>query len=113
MHMVLAEPITQYRCGDTDFKYMSHEMQMHESPRVIEVGAMAFIQNTSCMNRCNGGNVSRGMLLRKLDEMEGHLKTELGEDGNGIKGCEMIREALMNKRVEDGWKEPASSGEGL
>ncbi|KAF2799352.1 hypothetical protein K505DRAFT_371071 [Melanomma pulvis-pyrius CBS 109.77] len=92
------------RSGDPQFRHMSYDTQLAESPRIIEIGAMAVMRSISMSQKFDdneekgeNGKDHHGMLLQKLDEMEDCLKQELGYCEKGLKGCEMIREALVNK----------------
>lgn len=97
------------RSGDPQFRHMSYEAQLAESPRIIEIGAMAVMKSISASQKFGGseeegenGKDHHGMLLRKLDEMEDCLKQELRYCEKGLKGCEMIREALVEKKEGEG-----------
>ena len=91
--------------NDARFRHMSHEKQRNESPRILEIGAMAVIntsRSTPMYSRCTSRSCSdKGMTLgEKVDEMERRIKEEMGECEKGKRGCEMIREALAERKEE-------------
>ncbi|KAF2709929.1 hypothetical protein K504DRAFT_532960 [Pleomassaria siparia CBS 279.74] len=97
--------VTLTGTNEPRFRHMSYEQQMAESPRILEIGAMAVVGPPRRRKKNTAGdgeeeNDNRGTLLMKLDEMESHLKQELGHCEKGLKGCEMIREALVKKKEE-------------
>jgi hypothetical protein len=80
-------------------KYMSHEEQMRDSARVLEMGAMAVVAKNAGQRLIDekGENGTQGDtdVLKLVDQMESQLKLqEVGDTAKGLRGCEMIREAL-------------------
>jgi hypothetical protein len=80
--------------------YMSREDQVRASARVIEIGAMAVVAkhagpsdvSPKTQEERNGDGAD---VLKLVDQMESHLKLrEVGDTAKGLRGCEMIREAL-------------------
>jgi hypothetical protein len=80
---------------------MSHEEQMRESSKIIEIGAMAVVSKQAGQRappEDKGMAKSSDDVLRMVDQMEKQLKLqELVDTEKGIRGCEMIREALTEK----------------
>jgi hypothetical protein len=93
---------------DPYFMYMSHWDQMHKSGRVIEIGAMAVVNQpipcTVSQVVLDQEGSRREMIMKKLEDVEKHLKQEMGNHNEGLKGCEMIREVFARKH------EPKNAG---
>jgi len=89
--------------GKTDpyFARMSHSDQENNSRKVIEVGAMAVINQPIPYQipQFDGDDKGsrREKIMKKLEEVEKHLKQEMGDRDESLKGCEMIREAFAKK----------------
>ncbi|KAF2278664.1 uncharacterized protein EI97DRAFT_440201 [Westerdykella ornata] len=83
-------------------RHMSHAEQLRTSAKVIEIGAMAVLNAASGGKGGQQGMVgeeaevqSNDEVLRLVDKMESHLKLQdVGDRDKGLRGCEMIREAL-------------------
>lgn len=93
---------------DVEFKHMSYRNQLEGSRRVIEVGAMAVFNAPKHMlidtdSDYVGGKIHESeRILKKLYEVEQHLKCEIEDEAcaAGLKGCEVIRKALLAKSAE-------------
>lgn len=84
------------------FMHISPDNQISVSARVIEIGAMAVVNKAKSGGLQSTEGAGSGWetehdLLDIVDHVEAHLKQELGEGADGVKGCEMIREALTSK----------------
>lgn len=82
------------------FKYMSHEEQLSKSLRIIEVGAMGVV-NKGAGQHVSGTNrdvQTTDDVLKMVNDVETHLKQNQGDASKGLKGCEMIREALSESQ---------------
>jgi hypothetical protein len=95
---------------DARFRHMSYEEQINQSPRIIEIGAMAVIntpRSTPVHSRCTSRSCGEKdtTLLEKLDDMERKMREEMGECEKGKRGCEIIREALAEKKEENALRE--------
>jgi hypothetical protein len=91
--------------NDAIFRHMSHEEQRSESPRILEIGAMAMINtpmSTPMHSRCTSRSCSdKGMTLgERVDDLERRITEEMGECEKGKRGCKMIREALAERKEE-------------
>jgi hypothetical protein len=75
---------------------MSHDEQVGKSARVIEIGAMAVVaKNAGQQVPGHGGEKKGADVLLLVDQMETQLKLrDVGDKVKGLRGCEMIREAL-------------------
>lgn len=98
------------RSSDPIFKHMPLQYQLDHSSKVIEIGAMAVLSQTEespqhrqCRSRAPSPEIEldeekhhdkRNAMMKKLNEVEQHLKKEFGDCEQGLRGCEMVREAL-------------------
>ncbi|KAF2251200.1 hypothetical protein BU26DRAFT_563140 [Trematosphaeria pertusa] len=103
--------------NDSSFRHMSHHDQVSQSRRVIEIGAMAVVNAARVdpslarkRSRLPGLDIEepgrdaeqgRREILKKLEELEHHLKHELYDCDEALKACGMIREALASKTKDD------------
>ncbi|KAF2740187.1 hypothetical protein EJ04DRAFT_559210 [Polyplosphaeria fusca] len=89
--------------------HMSAKEKAMDSPKIIEIGAMAVIQsrqNTPFHSRESSHEEAldsfepqdpRTRVLKLVDEVERHIKQEFGFSAKGQAGCEMIREILAQE----------------
>ncbi|ORY09975.1 hypothetical protein BCR34DRAFT_588928 [Clohesyomyces aquaticus] len=93
------------------FRHMSPADQMHESARVIEVGAMVVLNdrarrmaNTKTLDPNLAVAMDRkSRILEMVDQVEQHLRLQMGDVGTwnqGLEGCRLIRAALGVENVE-------------
>jgi hypothetical protein len=83
------------------FCHMTRPDELARSRQIIQIGAMV-VKNRSRLDPRLGqtGTDSRERILKKLADIEEHLKETKGDEALG--GCRMIREALGKKtEVED------------
>jgi hypothetical protein len=84
---------------DPYLMHMTDPSQLQHSRRIIEIGAMA-VQNHTKIDPSldkNDGLTVHGRIMRKLEDVERHLKQDEVNNEDALKGCAMIRKALQRK----------------
>jgi hypothetical protein len=77
---------------------MTDPTQLAHSRRVIQIGAMAVRNHIPLPLAIDPRFNSHESMLKKLEDVERHLKVQDADNEEALRGCEMIREAL-GKRV--------------
>jgi hypothetical protein len=98
--------------NDPIMTHMTNPTQLAHSRRVIEIGAMAVRQHVPPIDPRLDTHES---MLKKLEDVERHLKLHDVDNVEALRGCEMVREAL-GKRMkvldspieEDGLEKPSA-----
>lgn len=78
---------------------MADPTQLANSRRIIQIGAMA-VRRLSKLDpqlEANAGFTEHDRIMKKLEDVERHLKLEDGNQDDALKGCAMIRAALKKK----------------
>lgn len=73
---------------------MTDPTQLAHSRRVIQIGAMAVRNQAPLPLPIDPRLSSHESMLKKLDDVERHLKGQDVDNEEALRGCELIREAL-------------------
>lgn len=84
------------------FGYMPHHEQISESAKVLEIGAMVVVAKDAGKRSVNEKGIETREeetdVWKLVGQMESQLKLQdVGDTEKGLRGCEMIREALADK----------------
>jgi hypothetical protein len=91
----------QYQVPDPYLCRMTDPTQLRHSRRIIEIGAMAVRNHTKIDPKLETDDSlsPHERIVKKLEDVERHLKQDEADNQDALKGCAMIREAL-NRRVQ-------------
>lgn len=78
---------------------MTDPIQLRHSRRIIEIGAMGVRNHKKIDPKLdnNDGLYPHKRIMKKLDDVERHLKQDEADNQDALNGCAMIREALHRR----------------
>jgi hypothetical protein len=79
---------------------MADPTQLANSRRIIQIGAMAVrrLSKLDTQLEADAGIDEHERIMKKLEDVERHLKLEDGNQHDALKGCAMIRAALKTRK---------------
>jgi hypothetical protein len=88
---------------EVEIRHVMDPVHLAHSRRIIEIGAMAVRNHHSSTDNdeAKGDMKPRERILKKLEDVEMYLQQHEADNEDALKGCGMIREALV-RRTEGG-----------